>query len=66
MPAKLLGNTPLIFSTGVRFDINDRQKLDRLAVDKNISRNALIREAVRQFLSRELSAQNSKKPLRQN
>lgn len=51
MPRQPIGDIPLTFSTGVRFDQRDRQQLEQLALKKQITRNALIREAVREFLS---------------
>lgn len=52
MPRQRIGDDPLAFSTGVRLDERARQQLEQLAQDKKMPRNALIREAIREFLSR--------------
>lgn len=51
MPRTRIGDAPLAFSTGVRLDQRDRQQLEQLALKKQTTRNALIREAIREFLS---------------
>lgn len=51
MPRQCIGDIPLLFSTGVRLDERDRKQLEQLAREKQIPRNALIREAIRHFLS---------------
>jgi predicted transcriptional regulator len=51
MPKQRIGDIPLAFSTGVRLDQRDRQQLEQLAQEKQMPRNALIREAIRKFLS---------------
>ncbi len=51
MPKQRIGDIPLAFSTGVRLDQRDRQQLEQLAQEKQMPRNALIREAIREFLS---------------
>lgn len=53
MPRERIGDVPLTFSTGVRLDERDRQQLEQLAIEKQMPRNALIREAIREFLSNE-------------
>lgn len=60
MPAKRIGDIPLTFSTGVRLDERDRQQLEKLAVDSDVPRNALIREAVRQFLTQSVKPPTTK------
>jgi predicted transcriptional regulator len=50
MPRPRIGDIPLTFSTGVRLDQRDRQQLEQLALKKQMTRNALIREAIREFL----------------
>lgn len=55
MPARRLGDIPLRYSTAVRLDERDRQQLEKLAVDNDLPRNALIRLAVRQFLAQNVN-----------
>lgn len=60
MSKRLLDTTPPpTISSGLRLDWHDFQELDRIAKERQIPRNNLVREAIREFLSQSQAAKSN-------